>query len=97
MDYTYLYRNLYKGPTKEKKKPFLNKEQIYTRLKKGIIIYQRELVIPPKYDYRISDHPIKKLFIEVKKAYLENHNQIRSWLKVLKSSVARDVKILNYK
>ena len=97
MDYTHLYKSLCKGPTKEGKKPFFNKEQIYTHLKKGIIIYRCELIVPPKYNCRTSDHPIKKLFIEAEKAHLESHNQIRFWLKVLKSSVAKDIKILNYK
>ena len=95
MDRTHLYRNLRKGPTKKGKGPFLNKEQIRTRLEKRITIYRRELAIPPKYNCRTGDHPIKKLFIEAEKAHLESHDQMRSWSKVSKSSVARDIKILN--
>ena len=97
MDRTHLYRNLRKSPTKEGKRPFLNKEQIRTYLKKRITIHRRKLAIPPEYDCRISNYPIKDHFIEVEKAYLENHNQMRSWSKVLRSSVARDIKILNCK
>ena len=74
MDRTHLYKSLRKGPTKEGKGSFFNKKQICTRLEKGIIIHRRELAIPPKYDYRIGNHLIKKLFIEAKKAHLKNHN-----------------------
>ena len=74
VDCTYLYKSLRKGPIKEGKGPFLNKEQIRTRLEKRITIYRRELAIPPKYDYRTGDHLIKKLFIEAEKAHLESHN-----------------------
>ena len=97
VDRTHLYRNLRKGPTKEEKGPFLNKEQIRTRLKKGITIHRRELAVPPEYDCRTGDYPMRELFIKAEKVYLESHNQIHSWSKVLRSSVARDIKILDYK
>ena len=78
VDRTYLYKSLWKGPTKEGKRPFLNKEQICTRLKKGITIHRCELTVPLKYDCRTGNHPMRDLFIKAEKAYLESYNQMHS-------------------
>ena len=98
VDYTHLYKNLRKNITKKKKKrPFLNKKQIRKRMEKGIAIHRRELEPPPKYNYRAGDYSIKKIFLEAERSHLKNYKRIRSWLKVKRSTVARDIKILNYK
>ena len=95
---THLYHTLRKTPIKkERKGPFLIKKKIRLQIKQGKSIHKKKLKPPPKYNYRTGDHSIREWFLKAKKSYLESHIRIKSWSTVKKSTLAKKIKILDYK
>ena len=98
MDRTHLYRTLCKTPIKrEKKGLFLIRKEIRLRIKQGKSIYRKKLKPPPKYDYYAGDHSIREWFFKVKKSHLESYIRIRFWSIIKRSTLIKEIKILDYR
>ena len=96
MDRTHLYCTLRKTPIKRKRKrPFLIKEEIRLRIEQGKSIYKKELKPPPEYDYRAGDYFIKEWFLKTEKSYLKSYIRIRFWSTVKRSTLIKEIKILD--
>ena len=95
---THLYRTLRKTPIKrERKGPFLIKKEIQLQMEQGKSIHRKELEPPPEYDYRTGDYSIREWFLEVEKSYLESYVRIRFWSMVKRSTLIKEIKILDYR
>ena len=74
----YLYRTLRKTSIKrEKKGPFLIKEEIRLQMEQGRSIHRKKLEPPPEYDCRTGDYFMREWFLEAEKFYLESYIRIR--------------------
>ena len=98
MDRTHLYRTLRKTPIKrERKKPFLIKEEIRLQMEQGKSIHKKKLKPPPKYNYRAGNHSIKEWFFKAEKSHLKNYVRIRFWSIIKRLTLAKEIKILDYR
>ena len=96
VDRTHLYRTLRKTPIKrERKGPFLTREEIRLRMEQGKSIHRKELEPPPEYDCRAGDHSMREWFLEAERSHLESHVRMRSWSTVKRSTLAKELKILD--